>query len=228
MKGLILKDLYCTRFQLILALLLALPLNLLMIFAGGGMLVELAGTTMEIVAYVPYAMINFMTITCFGSLMLNTLKDDVSTGWSIIQMTMPICRSKIVTSKMLSSVVFIMILVLFCYIQNVFATIMFGGSAEILLVMPIAFGMVEAIALFISFPLALRLGTKLAEALNLLFIITEMIGLTIALFIIGDTGASVTALRLMFYVALPLITLLAAVISHKAAQKALLINIERE
>lgn len=228
MKGLILKDLYCTRFQLILAMLFALPLNLLMILAGGGMLIELAGTTMEIVAYVPYAMINFMTITCFGSLMLNTLKDDVSTGWSIIQMTMPISRSKIVTSKLMGSVVFVMILVLCSYVQNVFAVVMFGGSAEILLVMPIAFGMIEVIALFISFPLALRFGTKLAEALNLIFIIIVMIGLTVALFIIGDTGASITALRLLFYLVLPLITLLAAVISHKTAQKALLINIERE
>ncbi len=228
MKGLVIKELYCTRFQLILAVLLALPMNLLLLLAGGGMMAEFLGTTMEIMAYVPYGIVNFVTVTCFSSLILNTLKDDVSTGWATMQLTMPLSKSTIVSSKLLGCTVLVLILMLICYIQNVGALLLFGGSAEIMLMMPVVFGMMSLISLYAAYPLALRFGTKLTDTLNTLLIIAMSIILTIVIFIIGDNGIPVYALRIVFYIALPALTALSAFISHKAAQKLLVVNIEKE
>lgn len=228
MKGLVIKELYCTRFQLILALLLALPMNLLLLLAGGGMMVNMVGTTMEIMAYVPYGITNFITITCFSSLILNTLKDDVATGWATMQLTMPMSRATIAASKLLGCTVLVLILMLICYIQNVGALLLFGGSVEIMLMMPAVFGMMSLISLFLSYPLALRFGTKLVDILSLLFILAMSVVLTVVIFIIGDNGIPASALRIVFYAVLPVLTALAAFVSHKSAQKALLINVERE
>ncbi len=228
MKGLVIKELYCTRFQLILAVLLALPMNLLLLLAGGGMMVEFLGTTMEIMAYVPYGITNFVTITCFSSLILNTLKDDVSTGWATMQLTMPLSKSTIASSKLLGCTVLVLILMLICYIQNVGALLLFGGSVEIMLMMPVVFGMMSLISLYAAYPLALRFGTKLVDTLSLLLIIALTVILTIVIFIIGDNGIPASALRIVFYIALPALTALSAFTSHKAAQKALIVNVEKE
>ncbi|MBQ8195502.1 MAG: ABC-2 transporter permease [Oscillospiraceae bacterium] len=228
MKGLVIKELYCTRFQLILALLLALPMNLLLLLAGGGMMAEFLGTTMEIMAYVPYGITNFVTVSCFSSLILNTLKDDVSTGWATMQLTMPMSKSTIVSSKLLGCTVLVLILMLICYIQNVGALLLFGGSAEIMLMMPLVFGLMSLTSLYAAYPLALRFGTKLTDMLSALLIIAMTIVLTVVIFIIGDNGIPVYALRLVFYVAIPALTALSAFISHKTAQKLLVVNIEKE
>lgn len=228
MKGLVIKELYCTRFQLILALLLALPMNLLLLLAGGGMMAEFLGTTMEIMAYVPYGITNFVTVSCFSTLILNTLKDDVSTGWATMQLTMPMSKSTIVSSKLLGCTVLVLILMLICYIQNVGALLLFGGSAEIMLMMPVVFGLMSLTSLYAAYPLALRFGTKLTDMLNALLIIAMTIALTVVIFIIGDNGIPASALRIVFYVAIPALTALSAFISHKAAQKLLVVNIEKE
>ncbi len=228
MKGLILKDIYCIRFTLVLGLLMALLPNALMVLVGGGLGVEYIGTQLEIIAYLPYGIVNFITVACFSSIVLNTLKDDVITGWAKYQLTLPVESSRIVLSKQLFTLVTMGALILCCYVPNIFAIVTFGFSVEIMLTMPVVFAMLCLISLMPAFPISLRISTKAATIINSTFTILLMIALTICLFILGDNSFNLTALRIILYAGLPMLAAVVTYISFKASKKALMINIEKE
>ncbi len=225
MKGLVLKDIYCIRFTLILGLLLALFPNIMLCFAGIGVFV---GSSLEIIAYFIYGISNFITVACFSSIILNTLKDDVAAGWAKYQLTMPVKCGTIILSKQLSTLVLLGILTLCCYIPNIFAIISCGFSAEIMLMMPIVLAMLCVIPLMLAIPAALRFGSGAASWFYIGFLIIMMIGLTIMAFILGDNAISPNALRAALYIVLPIIDLAVVYISYLSGKKLLVVNLERE
>ncbi len=228
MKGLVLKDIYCVRLTLILGLLLAILPNALLVLIGGGMGVEYIGTQLEVIAYIPYGIMNFVTVACFSSIMLNTLKDDVAAGWSKYQHTLPVDSGKIVLSKQIFTIVLLAVLVLCCYVANIFAIVTFGFNVEIMLMMPVVFALLCSLTLMPAFPLALCMSTKSASAIYTTSLVIMMVVLTVMMFIIGDNAISPAALRISLYAVLPVLSVAVTFLSYKASRKAMIKNLERE
>ncbi len=228
MRGLILKDIYCVRLIVILSLLLALLPNLLFLFMGGGMMVDFLGTPDEIYAYLPIGMINFITIACFGTISLNTIKYDDETGWNKYQLTMPVSSDRIILSKQISCVAIVLILVLCCYVPNVFSIVVFGADAEIMLAMPLIFGMLEMICVLAALPISLRYGTKTADIIVVVYILLMAAILILVMGAAMSAGVSGTVIRLVLYVGLPLLTAAVGYFSNRSARKLLVSVLENE
>ena len=227
MRGLILKDIYCVRIIVILSLLLALLPNLMFLFMGGGMTVEYLGTPNEIFAYLPIGLINFITIGCFGTISLNTIKYDDETGWNKYQLTLPISADRIILSKQISCVAVVLMLTLCCYVPNVFSMVIFGADAEIMLTMPLIFGMLEMICVLAALPLSLRYGTKTADMIVIVYILLLGAALILGMGAAISAGVSSVIIRLVLYIALPLLTAVVGYLTNRSARK-LLVNVLEE
>lgn len=228
MRGLILKDIYCVRLIVILSLLLALLPNLMFLFMGGGMTVEYLGTPNEIFAYLPIGLINFITIGCFGTISLNTIKYDDETGWNKYQLTLPVSADRIILSKQISCVAVVLMLTLCCYVPNVFSMVIFGADAEIMLAMPLIFGMLEMICVLAALPISLRYGTKTADIIVIVYLLLMAAILILGMGAAISAGVSGVIIRLVLYIGLPLLTAAAGYFSNRSARKLLVSVLENE
>lgn len=205
MKGLILKDLYSVKFQVIMGLLLCLfPSFLLFCMtlgyangdgkAGGEWFVSLC-----------FALINYCTITLCSSFCINTVCEDVSCGWLDMAGTMPLSVKKICAGKILSSFIVVFIMTLFTSVPNIFALTMGVGSAEVLIAAPICSMLLQMAVMSPVFPFALRFGSNKASPFYICAFIAVAIVFAVMLalsFKFGTFGM----LRIVFYVGVPAVT----------------------
>ena len=163
MKGLVLKDLFGVRFQVLGALALMLFPSLMLILMGGGMSTNERADLTEI-SVLLYGIVNYVSITLCSSFFVNTLGYDERSGWSKIQRTMPLSGGKIIGAKFLSMGLVLAALTSLSLIINVINALLFKIPLEPMITMPLCMCMVQAIALSPTFTLGYRFGAKTTSA----------------------------------------------------------------
>lgn len=218
LKGLILKDLYSIRFNLVMALLISLFPNLALILAGGGMAV---GTPdyMKVLSVIPYGILNYLVITTFSSFVLNTLDSDKDCGWAKLVRSMPVSGGAIIGAKLISTYIVIGIMTLVSLAFNSLGIILFGMDTELMLALPICVGLLQVITLSPTFMLANRIGTKYTTAIYLALVILIACA-AVPVMVTGLCGdVSAAFLRITFYVGLPILAAAVAVLSYIVGKK---------
>lgn len=221
MKGLILKDLYTVRFQVIAgAVLMFLP-NIMFLLSGSLDNSILDPDSQEIFSLVMYGILNFINICLFSSFVLNTLDADVNSGWAKIQRTFPVSDNQIIGAKLTATYIIVGILTLVSLAFNLAGALLYGLNMEIILIMPICIGLFQVLTLSPLFPLAMRIGTRFAGAL---YIITEIVMLALAVLLLvytakADFGGIL--LRVVFYGGIPVLAVVSAVLSYHSGKAAI-------
>lgn len=224
MKGLVLKDLFGVRFQMLGALVLMLFPSLMLMLAGGGMAVDESAGMTEIAVLV-YGIVNYVSITLCSSFLVNTLGFDERSGWSKIQRTMPLSGGKIIGAKFLSMGLVLAALTSLSLIINVINALLFKIPLEPMITMPLCMCMVQAIALSPTFTLGYRFGAKTTSAAYIGFMVllaAAMIAVVFMLFM-GDIG--ITALRIISYAGLPALTAAVVAVSWVTGKRTVNVDI---
>ncbi|MGN0678521.1 MAG: ABC-2 transporter permease [Oscillospiraceae bacterium] len=218
LKGLILKDLYSIRFNLVMALLISLFPNMILTFAGGGMFVG-SPDYIKVVSVIPYGMLNYLAITTFSSFVLNTLDSDKDCGWAKLVRSMPVSGGEIIGAKLISTYIVIGILTLVSLAFNSLGIILFGMDVELMIVLPICMGLLQVITLSPTFMLANRIGTKYTTVIYLTMVVL-IACVTVVVMVTGLCGdVSATFLRITFYIGLPIIATAVAALSYSVGKK---------
>ncbi len=224
MKGLVLKDLFGVRFQVLGALALMLFPSLMLILMGGGMSTNERADLTEI-SVLLYGIVNYVSITLCSSFFVNTLGYDERSGWSKIQRTMPLSGGKIIGAKFLSMGLVLAALTSLSLIINVINALLFKIPLEPMITMPLCMCMVQAIALSPTFTLGYRFGAKTTSAAYIGFmvlLVAAMIAVVFMLFM-GDIG--ITALRIISYAGLPALTAAVVAVSWVTGQRTVNVDI---
>lgn len=225
MKGLVLKDIFGVRFQIIGAMAIMLYPSIMLFLAGGGMLVDEETNIPLEVPVMIYGLVNYVSITICSSFLLNTLGFDERSGWSKMQRTMPLTGGKIIGAKFLTMGLVLALLTLISLILNVISSLLFGVPLEPMIAMPLCMCMVQTIALSPTFALGYRFGARATTAAYICIMVVLAAAMIWILFLIfaGDIGE--TALRVIGYAGLPAITAAVVAVSWVTGKKAVMVDI---
>ena len=217
LKGLILKDLYEVRISILLSFVFFAYPHILMLITPDTFISTDTRMAQDIISTMIFALLNYTTITLFSSFILNTLSTDEKTGWSKIERTMPLSNSQIIWAKLLTIFIIVSGLVLFCITFNVIIYFMTECvlNLELLIAIPVCIGLMQTTTLSLILPLAYKLGVKRSSVLYLVLTILIAIIFIIGMFAALSNDLSVTALRLIFYVGLPILSAGSVVLSWK-------------
>ncbi len=223
MKGLVLKDLYSIRHQIIISMFLLLLPNLILMFMGGGMFVY-AGA-FNFAGIVMYGIVGYCSIMLLTSFTMNTLEADTNSGWTKYQRTMPVTGGQIIGGKLLATVIVVAIMAGITLIFNLIAVIIFEMPPEPMIAMPLCFACMQITALSPSFPLSMKIGSKFTTAIYLGFEI--IVAILMIVFAFGAFGGDFSPLtiRLCLYGGLPLLTAGVLALSYLTGRKACLADI---
>lgn len=220
MKGLILKDIYEVRFQVITGALIALYPNILLTIGIVDMGMDLSPAVADIACTAGFGMISYFTIVPFTSLILNTLSGDISSGWAKIRRTMPVSPQQIIASKLISTGI---IIGLFTLLSLIFGVIMLFLYPDIIIPefvvsIPLCVGVMQVLTLSLVFPFATRFGAKKANTLYLA--VTIIIAIAAIIFVFASfENIAINTVRLICYLALPAAAFLSVFLSYKSGKK---------
>lgn len=214
MKGLILKDLYTVRFQMIAGFLFILLPNILSLLIGDELAIGSMGIESNIILITFYGLINFANICLFSSFILNTLGSDVNSGWVNIQRTYPISGSVIIGAKLAASGIIVGGLTLISLGFNILSALLFRLDMELMISIPLCVGVYQMIVLAPLFPIAMKIGAKYT---SLLYTVTEVAVLVLLIWLlitVVNNGADMRLLRTLFYCGLPLLAVASCGLSY--------------
>ena len=220
MKGLILKDLYTIRLQIIVGSIICLYPAVLFHLGLANMIGDMGRVHDEPLLSFITLLISYCFIVPFSSFLLNTMKSDYESGWLKIQRTMPLNAGEAIGSKLLCTGIIIGFFTLFALIVNVILLIREPRVfiTEVVIAGPICIGLLQIIAIAPCFPLGMKLGVKKTEGLYLAFVILTGIILVIFGFVAFSNDISTTAVRIICYGVLPAVATLVTFISYKAGK----------
>lgn len=219
MKGLFLKDIYCVRFSTLLGLAITGIPAVMMLFVIGGTAPASADDAATLMAAIPTILGDFLLILLNSSFILNTLGDDNLSGWSKLQLTLPVTKKQIVDSKFISSLIIVGALVLLCLILNIIAGLMYGYPMEICIAAPFVLGAMELIVLFPAFPISMKLSSSMT---TVIYIACEVIVIGIMAAIVFcalEAVFPVWLIRALFYGIIPAAAVAVLFISRHFAAK---------
>lgn len=226
MKGLILKDLYTIRTQIIVGAIICLYPAVLLHLGLTNMLSDISMSD-SVASDLEKLMLSFVTllisycfIVPFSSFLLNTMKSDYECGWLKIQRTMPLNAGEAIGSKLICTGIVIGIFTLLALIVNIIILIREPEFiiAEIAIAGPVCIGLLQVIAVAPCFPLGMKIGVKKTDGLYLTFVILTGLILIIFGFAAFSNDISTTAVRIICYAVLPVATALTVFISYKAGK----------
>ncbi len=224
MKGLILKDIYEVRFQVIIGMLIALYPNILMLIA----LMDIAGDFItsgnDVMFTALCGFLNYITIVPFSSLVLNTLTNDASSGWAKIRRTMPVSNEQATASKLIATGGIVGLFTVISLIINIIMMFIYNTAdttyvyPEIAIAAPLCIGLLQMFALSPVFPLAIRFGVKATNIFYLIFMIISAIAAIVVVFAAFSGDISMIVMRISFYAVLPVVAFLSVFISYKSGK----------
>ena len=227
MKGLILKDIYGCRFQIIGALAIMLLPMLIFGLAGGGMAVDGRENDKlpEGISFILYGTANYVSIVICSSFYLNTLKYDETCGWTKIQRVMPLSGGQIIGGKFLGAALTVGILTLMSVVFNTLSAFVFEINYEPMIVIPICLGLLELVIMLPAVVVGYRFGSKTVTAvyISLLVMVSAVIIVVTVLFMNSHIG--IRAMRLIVYGVIPAITAAVTVICVKIGKRAVMVDI---
>ncbi len=228
MKGLILKDIYGCRFQIIGGFAIMLFPMILMSLAGGGIAIaggEESDSVKSIVGIVVYWMINYMSIVICSSFYLNTLKSDEVSGWTKMQRAMPLTGGQIIGGKFLGVGAVVGTLTVISLAFNLFNAVTFEMPFEPMIAMPLCLGLLETMTLLPTIVLGYRFGAKsVTWAYLIVMIIISAGAITlIVAFLVGDITADV--FRIIAYGGIPALFAVVFTVCYVTGKKAVTVDI---
>lgn len=222
MKGLILKDLYTIRTQVIVGAIICLCPVVLFIFGVGDFVsdtLKLGNDLGSVMCSFLTLLISYIVIVPFSSFSLNAMKSDYECGWLKIQRTMPLNAGEAIGAKLLSTGI---VIGFFTFLSLIFNIILIIRDpliiTELVIMGPVCIGMLQMIAIAPCFPLGMKLGIKNTDGLYLTFVIITAIILVVVGFGAFSNDISGTALRIICYAVLPIVTAVTTFISYKAGK----------
>lgn len=227
MKGLILKDIYGCRFQIICGFAIMLYPMIIMSLAGGGMAVADGENSYvrSIVGVVVYGMINYMSIVICSSFYLNTLNYDETSGWTKMQRAMPLTGGQIIGGKFLGVGAVVGTLTVISLAFNLISAAVFEMPFEPMIAMPLCIGFLEAMMLLPIIVLGYKFGAKsVTWAYFIVLIILSAGSITlIVAFFVGDITAFV--LRIIAYGGIPVLFGVVLAVCCVTGKKAVTVDI---
>lgn len=224
MKGLILKDFYLIRFQLVVASVGALLVAYLCY--SGAPAAGLDSSLGYVFRIIIPAMFDYVVIVFGSSFFLNTIAEDFNSGWIMQQRTLPVSDRQAIGAKLISTYILIGALALFSVGFNLVFWLSYGGTLEIMLAAPLCVGLIQVITLSPVFPLGQRYGMKSANTVYLLLEILLAFIAAFAMFPALSKEIPLTALRIAFYAVLPLLAATSGAVSFAASKS--LLNFDSE
>ncbi len=220
MKGLILKDLYTIRTQIIVGAIICLYPAVLFHLGLANMTAEMGNPNGEPLLSFVALLISYVFIVPFSSFLLNTMKSDYECGWLKIQRTMPLNAGEAIGSKLICTGIVIGFFSLFALIVNVILLFRAPGVfiTEVVITGPICIGLLQIIAVAPCFPLGMKIGVKKTDGLYLTFVILIAIILVIFGFAAFSNDIPVPTIRIICYGVLPAAAALVTFISYKAGK----------
>jgi len=220
MKGLILKDLYTIKTQIIVGAIICLYPAVLFHLGLANMTAEMGNPNGEPLLSFITLLISYCFIVPFSSFLLNTMKSDYESGWLKIQRTMPLNAGEAIGSKLVCTGIVIGCFTLFALIVNVILIIREPETfiTEVVIAGPICIGLLQVIAIAPCFPLGMKIGVKKTDGLYLTFVILTAIILVIFGFAAFSNEFSATTIRIICYGILPAAAALVTFVSYKAGK----------
>ena len=186
---------------------------------GGNIGDEEPGAMTEFIAVMVYGMMNYMTITLFSGFIMNTISNDKATGWAKMQGVMPVSGGQIMGGKLIAMAIIVGILTGLTLIVNITGIIFYDLPAEPMLAMPFIAALMQVITLSLCLMLGYRVSPKVMTPM---FLIIEVIVAAGVIFLIFKTVRGdifLTAIRVIAYAVIPLLTAAAVAISYKIGKK---------
>ncbi len=221
MKGLILKDIYSIRGQLVMAMLIMLLPNAVMWLMGGGMSID----SQSGAAIIVYGLMNYISIVIFTSFSLNTLSYDINSGWVKMERTCPVSGGSIIMGKLIVTLIVIGVITAVSLLFNLISVPLFGMDTEFMITIPLCCACLQVIALSPSFPLAMKIGAGYTEAIYLGLEIILACGLAAFAFAAFGGNMPAALIRVLVYAGLPVLAAVAFVLSYQTGKKQCLADI---
>lgn len=228
MKGLILKDIYGCRFQIIGGLAIMLLPMLMIALSGGAMAIsdeesdsQLAGS----IGVILYGMLNYMSIVICSSFYLNTLSYDEASGWTKIQRAMPLTGGQIIGGKFLGVGTVVGALTVISVASNAVSAPVFEMPMEPMITMPLCIGLAEIVTMLPTIVLGYKLGSKAVSWVYFAFLIpiaAGMVALTTAFF---TCNISANTLRVIAYAGIPALAAAVIAVCCVMGKKAVMVDI---
>lgn len=225
MKGLVLKDIFGVKFQILGAFALMMFPSLMLMLGGGGMAVDEGKTVPVEISVLLYGLVNYVSITLCSSFLVNTLGFDERSGWTKMQRTMPLTGGIIIGAKFAAMGLVLAALTAISLIVNIICAVLFNIPFEPMISLPLCMCMVQMTALSPTFTLGYRFGAKATSAAYIcimLALAAAMIALVIMIFA-GDIDE--TALRVIAYAVLPVLTAAVVAVSWVTGKRAVMVDI---
>lgn len=202
MKGLIAKDWYIVRTQLILSFCIFLLPNifLLLYFGGFDPAQEMTDGLMPTLMS---GMVSVFSILGCSSFMINTVNEDVTSGWTEYALTAPVSKRKLCAAKIINSIILTAVLSAVSFSVSLFAAEK-CGIREIMTAVPVCAAFLQIAAISPVFPLAIRFGARKASAFYIFFLILA-VGILAAACILLLNSEHIMRLRWVFYGGIPAI-----------------------
>lgn len=214
MKGLILKDIYNVRIQIFFGMALVILLYIVI------WLLKFSNEEIEgLMGVLDYGLINYLTITVCSTFLLNTLSDDIKSGWAKIQLTMPVSDREIIGGKLAATGVIVFALMLFSLIFNIIGIAVYTLPAEPMTMMPIILALLQMAVLSAVMVIGYRMqGKVMAVYLVIMLITAGIMALPVISFLTYKISGF--AMRLIFYAIIPLLSLTVIILSFVFGKKA--------
>lgn len=186
-------------------------------FAGVG----ITGTD-AIETILTFGSLNYISIVVLSSFFLNTVADDIQSGWARFQRTLPLTAGQLIGGKLLATLVLIAVLVVVSTLFNLVPVYRWRTEIlELMLALPFVFGCLQVIALMPVFPIAMRFGIKTSNLLYCVFSVIAAIAAAVAAFMVGANDIPAYVSRVIFYGILPLLAAGVTALSYHLGKKAL-------
>ena len=228
MKGLILKDVYGCRFQIVCGFAFMLLPMLMLILAGGGESLYNEGDQVEFMNNFKsalFGMVNYMSIVVCSSFYLNTLNYDEASGWTKMQRTMPVSGWQIIGGKFLGVGCAVGVLTLISIVFNFINAMIFDIPMEAMIAMPICFGLTEIVTLLPTIVLGYRFGAKSVTWVYFAIMLLMASGIITLVVLFFYDNNRVNLLRLGAYGVLPVLAVIVIVVCFFTGKRAVTVDI---
>ncbi len=227
MKGLILKDIYGFRFQIIGGFAIMLFPMIMISLAGGGMFAAGEGNNhvQSIVGIVAYGILNYISIVICSSFYLNTLSYDETSGWTKMQRAMPLTSGQIIGGKFLGVGAVVGTLTAISLVFDLLSAAIYGMPLEPMIAMPLCIGLLETMTLLPVIVLGYRFGAKTVTWLYFIVMGNIAAGTIIlsTAFLVGDITAA--AMRGIAYGGIPALFAVILIVCYITGKKAMTVDI---
>lgn len=225
MKGLILKDVYGCRFQIIGGFALMIFPMMIMALSGGAMFGVGESEGMKTISVVMYGMLNYISIVVSSSFFLNTLTYDEASGWTKMQRAMPLTGRQIICGKFLAAGAVIGLLTAVSLAFNAVSAALYGMPFEPMIAMPLCVGLAELVTMLPVIVLGYRFGAKSVTWIYFAILIAVALGsiVLIMAFFMGDITEN--ALRAVAYAGIPALTAAVTAVCCATGKKAVMVDI---